>query len=188
MIITPLCLDRSSKLCAKALCYISFLLFQAYGGGMRPPLNALGGPGMPGMNMYALLVTLTHICLITNTIFYHSFRIVNEYSTSHPTIGVPEEDRGQIHQIPTLWVISTIILCEMSATTAVGKCLHLKSICFVDILSVFLSDRIHVAFKIPYSSASPGSYVVRAVTLYIYTPPTAMNAHVQLLEMHQIAK
>ncbi|XP_067290224.1 single-stranded DNA-binding protein 2 isoform X4 [Pseudorasbora parva] len=24
---------------------------QAYGGGMRPPLNALGGPGMPGMNM-----------------------------------------------------------------------------------------------------------------------------------------
>uniref|UniRef100_A0A8C1HLM6 Single stranded DNA binding protein 2b n=1 Tax=Cyprinus carpio carpio TaxID=630221 RepID=A0A8C1HLM6_CYPCA len=23
----------------------------AYGGGMRPPLNALGGPGMPGMNM-----------------------------------------------------------------------------------------------------------------------------------------
>uniref|UniRef100_A0A8C2BD40 Single-stranded DNA binding protein 2 n=1 Tax=Cyprinus carpio TaxID=7962 RepID=A0A8C2BD40_CYPCA len=32
---------------------------QAYGGGMRPPLNALGGPGMPGMNMYVLLVTLT---------------------------------------------------------------------------------------------------------------------------------
>ncbi|PIO36049.1 hypothetical protein AB205_0195130, partial [Aquarana catesbeiana] len=24
---------------------------QSYGGGMRPPLNALGGPGMPGMNM-----------------------------------------------------------------------------------------------------------------------------------------
>ncbi|XP_026130097.1 single-stranded DNA-binding protein 2-like isoform X1 [Carassius auratus] len=24
---------------------------QAYGGGMRPPLSALGGPGMPGMNM-----------------------------------------------------------------------------------------------------------------------------------------
>ncbi|KAA0704419.1 Single-stranded DNA-binding protein 2 [Triplophysa tibetana] len=24
---------------------------QGYGGGMRPPLNALGGPGMPGMNM-----------------------------------------------------------------------------------------------------------------------------------------
>ncbi|KAJ8339566.1 hypothetical protein SKAU_G00363520 [Synaphobranchus kaupii] len=24
---------------------------QGYGGGMRPPINALGGPGMPGMNM-----------------------------------------------------------------------------------------------------------------------------------------
>lgn len=24
---------------------------QNYGGAMRPPLNALGGPGMPGMNM-----------------------------------------------------------------------------------------------------------------------------------------
>ncbi|XP_078420678.1 single-stranded DNA-binding protein 2 isoform X8 [Cetorhinus maximus] len=28
-----------------------WLSLQSYGGGMRPPLNALGGPGMPGMNM-----------------------------------------------------------------------------------------------------------------------------------------
>ncbi|KAM3939415.1 single-stranded DNA-binding protein 2 isoform 3-T3 [Leptodactylus fuscus] len=28
-----------------------WLSLQNYGGGMRPPLNALGGPGMPGMNM-----------------------------------------------------------------------------------------------------------------------------------------
>lgn len=26
-------------------------MFQNYGGGMRPPLNALMGPGMPGINM-----------------------------------------------------------------------------------------------------------------------------------------
>uniref|UniRef100_A0A6I8R5W9 Single-stranded DNA binding protein 2 n=1 Tax=Xenopus tropicalis TaxID=8364 RepID=A0A6I8R5W9_XENTR len=29
---------------------------QSYGGGMRPPLNALGGPAMPGMNMYVATV------------------------------------------------------------------------------------------------------------------------------------
>ncbi|XP_034784164.1 single-stranded DNA-binding protein 2 isoform X1 [Acipenser ruthenus] len=28
-----------------------WLSLQSYGGAMRPPLNALGGPGMPGMNM-----------------------------------------------------------------------------------------------------------------------------------------
>ncbi|KAF7250534.1 Single-stranded DNA-binding protein 2 [Varanus komodoensis] len=28
-----------------------WLSLQNYGGAMRPPLNALGGPGMPGMNM-----------------------------------------------------------------------------------------------------------------------------------------
>ncbi len=35
---------------------------------MRPPLNALGGPGMPGMNMYVLPITLTSTGLITKII------------------------------------------------------------------------------------------------------------------------
>lgn len=69
--------------------------------------------------------------------FLLSRTIVNEYNTSLSITGVPEEDRGQILQIPTRWVISPFSRCEMSATTAVGKCLHLKSIWFVDILSVF---------------------------------------------------
>lgn len=32
-------------------CESILVCLQGYGGGMRPPLNALGGPGMPGMNM-----------------------------------------------------------------------------------------------------------------------------------------
>lgn len=29
----------------------ALLLSQSYGGGMRPPPNSLGGPGLPTMNM-----------------------------------------------------------------------------------------------------------------------------------------
>ncbi|XP_053144711.1 single-stranded DNA-binding protein 2 isoform X5 [Hemicordylus capensis] len=35
-----------------------WLSLQNYGGAMRPPLNALGGPGMPGMNMHMQGLTL----------------------------------------------------------------------------------------------------------------------------------
>ncbi len=66
--------------------------------------------------------------------FLLSRTIVNEDSLS--ITGVPEEDRGQIHQIPTRWVVSPTSRCEMSATAAVGKCLHLKSIWLIDFLSV----------------------------------------------------
>ncbi|KAL4609496.1 single-stranded DNA-binding protein 2-like isoform X1 [Arapaima gigas] len=41
---------------------------QSYGGGMRPPLNALGGPGMPGMN---IITTAVFYCFLFFLEYYH---------------------------------------------------------------------------------------------------------------------